>query len=97
MLNDTSVEQIVRREIDAVLLVDEDADGGPPDWTLADPLLATGLNSLMLAQLLMQLEAATGVDPFGAERSIADVRTVGDLVAAYEAALAGSPEVQRVG
>ncbi|WP_027346167.1 phosphopantetheine-binding protein [Hamadaea tsunoensis] len=93
MLNDTPVEQIVRREIDAVLLIDE----GQSDWTLADPLLATGLNSLMLAQLLMQLEATTGVDPFGEERSIADVRTVGDLVAAYEAALAGSPEVQRVG
>ncbi|MEV4412773.1 phosphopantetheine-binding protein [Catellatospora sp. NPDC049609] len=91
MLNDT-VEEIVRREIDTILL-----DEGTSEWTLADPLLATGLNSLMLAQLLIQLETATGVDPFGAERSIADVRTVGDLVAAYQAALDGTAEVQRVG
>jgi hypothetical protein len=84
MLNGTNVEQIVRREIDAVLL--DDADG--MEYTLDDPLLATGLNSLMLAQLLLQLEAVVGVDPFGADRSIADVRTIRDLIAAYEEAVA---------
>ncbi len=90
MLNDLAVEEIIRREIDAVLL----GDDGSTDWTLADPLLATGLNSLMLAQLLVQLESVTGLDPFGRERSIADVRTVGDLVAAYQAALSESAEVR---
>jgi acyl carrier protein len=93
MLNDMPVEKIVRREIDALLLNDD----GLWEWNLTDPLLAIGLNSLMLAQLLVQLESAMGVDPFGAERSIADVRTVGDLVAAYAAALADTPGVQRVG
>lgn len=93
MLNDMPVEGIVRREIDAVLLND---DATTP-WELTDPLLSTGLNSLMLAQLLIQLESVTGVDPFGTDRSIADVRTVGDLVAAYEAALDRVPEVRGVG
>lgn len=86
MLKDRKVEEIVRNEINAVLLEDE----GSLEYTLDDPLLSTGLNSLMLAQLLLQLETALGVDPFGEERSIADVRTVRDLVVAYEGAIAAA-------
>jgi acyl carrier protein len=94
MLNGPNIEQIVRREIDAVLL--DDAEG--MEYTLDDPLLATGLNSLMLAQLLVRLEAAVGVDPFDADRSIADVRTIRDLIAAYEEAVtATSAGVRGVG
>ena len=52
--------------------------------------MAVGLNSLMLADLLLRLEAETGVDAFDGDRSIADVRTVGDLAAAYEQALAAA-------
>jgi acyl carrier protein len=82
----TDVEELVRREIDAVLLNDD----GSIEYTMDDPLLTTGLNSLMLAQLLLQLESALGVDPFGDERSIADVHTIRDLVSACEAAIAAT-------
>lgn len=85
MLKETNVEEVVRREINAVLL-----DDGAGEYTPDDPVLATGLNSLMLAQLLLQLEAALGVDPFGGQRSIADVHTIRDLVVAYEEALAAA-------
>jgi acyl carrier protein len=52
-----------------------------------DSLGDLGLNSLMLAQLLIALESQFGVDPFAsAERSVADVRTIGDLVVAYDQA-----------
>ena len=84
MLSRATVEQIVRREIDAVLLDDDD----DAQYTLDDPLLTIGLNSLMLAHLLLQLESALGVDPFGEEQSITDIRTVRDLVDAYEKAVA---------
>jgi acyl carrier protein len=52
-----------------------------------DTLVDLGLNSLMLAQLLIGLESDLAVDPFGEDRSVADVRTVGDLVSAYAQAL----------
>jgi acyl carrier protein len=92
MLKATDVEEIVRREIDAVLLDDD------TEYTLDDALLGTGLNSLMLAQLLIRLETALGVDPFGEERSIVEVHTVRDLVSAYAQALAASVmEVRGVG
>ncbi len=43
-----------------------------------------GLNSLMLARLIVSLEQEFGYDPFtDGSHSIADIRTVGDLVAAY--------------
>lgn len=83
MLKESSIEEVVRQQIDAVLLED-----GGANYLPDDPLLSIGLNSLMLAQLLLQLESALGVDPFGDERSVTEVRTVGDLVAAYAAALA---------
>jgi acyl carrier protein len=86
VLKGMNVEGVVRREIDAVLLNDD----GSTEYTLDDPLLATGLNSLMLAQLLLQLEGALGVDPFGDERSIIDVHTIRDLVVAYEEAIAAT-------
>ncbi|MBW4721592.1 phosphopantetheine-binding protein [Saccharothrix obliqua] len=82
MLSEPEVESVVLREIAAVLL-----DDSGDEYLLDDPLLSTGLNSLMLAQLLLQLESAFGVDPFGDERSIAEVRTIRDLVTAYEEAL----------
>ncbi|GAB2715144.1 phosphopantetheine-binding protein [Streptomyces bullii] len=80
---DTDVREIIKREIDSVLLNDE-PDAG---YALDDPLLTAGLNSLLLAQLLLQLETALGVDPFGEERSITDVRTVRELIDVYEAAI----------
>ncbi|SDL14352.1 phosphopantetheine-binding protein [Streptomyces indicus] len=91
MLNDrthnTSVEETVRREIDSVLLNDD----GASSYSLDDPLLAAGLNSLLLAQLLLQLETALGIDPFAGDRSITDIRTVGELIAAYDEAIRTAP------
>ncbi|MEV1026095.1 phosphopantetheine-binding protein [Streptomyces sp. NPDC050264] len=85
MLKDTqapdgTAQQTILREIDNVLLNDE----GSIQYNLDDPLLTVGLNSLLLAQLLLQLEAEFGVDPFDGDRSITDVRTVRELIAAYE-------------
>lgn len=82
MLESAQVREVVEREIRAVLL----GDGDDP-IAAGDELVAVGLNSLMLADLLLRLEAETGVDAFDGDRSIADVRTVGDLAAAYEQAL----------
>ncbi|MFF3495285.1 phosphopantetheine-binding protein [Streptomyces sp. NPDC002795] len=85
MLKDTqapnsAVQRTILREIDNVLLNDE----GSIQYNIEDPLLTVGLNSLLLAQLLLQLEAELGVDPFAGDRSITDVRTVRELIAAYE-------------
>jgi hypothetical protein len=81
-LGGTEVRDRVIREIDSVLLNDE---GGT--YALDDPLLAAGLNSLLLAQLLLQLETELGVDPFAEDRSIADIRSIRELIAAYDEAI----------
>lgn len=52
-------------------------------------LFELGLNSLHLARLIINLETATGVDPF-ADGGISGVRTVGDLVTSYERALSAA-------
>jgi acyl carrier protein len=45
-----------------------------------------GLGSLDLARLVAVLEIRLGVDPFGAEANLGDMRTVGDLCLAYRRA-----------
>ncbi|OFL64963.1 MULTISPECIES: acyl carrier protein [unclassified Brevibacterium] len=43
-----------------------------------------GLNSLMLARLIVNLEQDFGRDPFSdGSHAIVDIHTVGDLIAAY--------------
>jgi acyl carrier protein len=54
-----------------------------------------GLSSLDLALLVAELEAQLGVDPFAKLVSITSVRSVGDLVRAYQQAL--FPELERGG
>jgi acyl carrier protein len=54
-----------------------------------------GLSSLDLAFLVAELEAELGVDPFAKLVSITSVRSVGDLVRAYQQAFL--PELQRGG
>jgi acyl carrier protein len=49
-----------------------------------------GLDSLDIARLIAVLELKLGVDPFASLVAITDVRTVGDLCAAYRSAR-GSP------
>lgn len=52
-----------------------------------------GFKSLDLARILAILELKLGVDPFTSNLvAITDVRTVGDLCAAYRKAIQGSPE-----
>ncbi|MFI8518806.1 phosphopantetheine-binding protein [Streptomyces sp. NPDC085481] len=80
---DVDLQEVIQREIDSVLLNDE----GGSTYALDDPLLTAGLNSLLLAQLLLQLETELGVDPFAEDRSIADIRTIRDLIAAYDEAI----------
>ncbi|AVH94571.1 MULTISPECIES: phosphopantetheine-binding protein [Streptomyces] len=88
MLNTThtdtpGLQEAITREIDGVLLNDE----GGSTYSLDDSLLTAGLNSLLLAQLLLQLETELGVDPFSEDRSITDIRTVRELIAAYDEAI----------
>jgi acyl carrier protein len=47
-----------------------------------------GMDSLMLARLIIELEDDLGVEPFrSGEASVADLRSVGDLAQVYEDAL----------
>jgi acyl carrier protein len=82
MLMQNRVAQVVEEHIRALL---EDAMEEVETISPADGLVELGLNSLMLARLIIRLEEDLGADPFAEDRHIADIRTVGDLVAAYEA------------
>ncbi|WP_419992830.1 phosphopantetheine-binding protein [Streptomyces boninensis] len=86
--DDGKVGQIVQREIDSVLLGADDAEG----YSLDDALMKIGLNSLLLAQLLLQLETELGVDPFEGDRSVSDIRTIRELVSVYEDAVRDTSE-----
>ena len=48
-----------------------------------------GLSSLQMAELVVALEMRFSVDPFSSLVPITDIRTLGDLTAAYERALQG--------
>jgi acyl carrier protein len=87
MLVKSDIQNLITREIQGLLL-DLDSDSAP--LSLDDALFELGLNSLMLAQLLIQLETELDVDPFEDEVSITDMRTVRDLVDAYERAVLAS-------
>jgi acyl carrier protein len=64
-----------------------------PPLAGAEKLSATlGLSSLDLALLVAELEAELGVDPFAKLVSITSVRSVSDLVRAYQQAF--FPELQ---
>ena len=82
MLMQNRVAQVVEEHIRALL---EDAMEEVETISPTDGLVELGLNSLKLARLIIVLEDEFGTDPFAEDRHIADVRTVGDLVAAYEA------------
>ncbi len=49
----------------------------------ADDLLSIGLSSLDLAALVAKLQRRWKIDPFLEEKTITEVRTVGDLCRAY--------------
>jgi len=87
------IESIVHGRIRAVLA---ERAGEVARLSSTDKLSATlGLSSLDLAFLVAELEAELGVDPFAKLVSITSVRSVGDLVRAYQQAL--FPELRRSG
>jgi acyl carrier protein len=81
MLN---AQESIKAEIVRLL---QNPHGETPTISLTSDLVGLGLTSLMFAELLIGLEMELGVDPFQAETSIVEMRTVGDLVDAYDAAL----------
>lgn len=87
MLELSAVPTVVRDEICALL-----SESGDEISNLADDdqLHDLGLNSLLLARLIIQLEVELGVDPFSEDVTISDTRSVGALVVAYERALTGA-------
>ena len=87
------IESIVHDKIRAVLA---ERAGEVGRLSGAEKLSATlGLSSLDLAFLVAELEAELGVDPFAKLVSITSVRSVADLVRAYQQAF--FPEFQRGG
>jgi len=83
-----AVRETIVREIRAIVAEDSEEDR---EISGDEPLHELAINSLMLARLLVQLEAEIGVDPFGdGDVAISDVRSVADLVAAYQDARAGT-------
>ena len=85
------IESIVHGRIRAVLA---ERVGEVARLSSTDKLSATlGLSSLDLALLVAELEAELGVDPFAKLVSITSVRSVDDLVRAYQQAF--FPELQR--
>jgi acyl carrier protein len=89
----TQIESVVHSRIRAVLA---ERGGKVASLSGTERLSATlGLTSLDLAFLVAELEAELGVDPFAKLVSITSVRSVADLVRAYQQAL--FPELQRGG
>jgi acyl carrier protein len=95
MLTRSEISTAVENRIREILLDDlDDLDDfdQPPATGISgtEELMALGMNSLMLARLIIQLASEFGIDPFAEEiASLADVRVVDDLVTAYERALLG--------
>jgi acyl carrier protein len=88
MLTKEEVGTVVFDNITALVqeldLEETDIPAVEPTSTFPD----LGLDSLMLARLIIELGEAFGVDPFETEEaSVADLRNVGDLVQVYENAL----------
>jgi acyl carrier protein len=89
MLEATHVRDLVHEQI-RELLLEAEVETGP--LTGEEQLHELGLTSLILARLVIQLEMELGVDPFAEDVVISDVRTVADLVGAYERACADAEE-----
>lgn len=83
MLNHMAIEAIVEQEIKTLLLESTDED---TPLTKQDQLYEIGLHSLLLARLVVQLDTTIGVEPFATGATIADIRTVGDIITVYEQA-----------
>lgn len=81
--------QAVRTEILRVL---RERGVDHPKISAQDALIATlGLSSVDVVALVPPLNATLAVDPFAGTLAVTDMRTVGDLVDAYENARSTSP------
>jgi len=79
-----------RRAVDRALTeLLEEIGAERTEFTGEDALVSLGLGSLDLAQLVAQLEADLGADPFRELVAVTDVRTVDDLKDAYIRFFAG--------
>ncbi|MGA5562211.1 acyl carrier protein [Streptomyces platensis] len=76
-----------RETVEAALLEIVNEVAGPVEHLDEDQLLVDqlGLESLHLARLVAVLEMELDIDPFSDEVPITSVRTVGDLLQAYDA------------
>ena len=81
--HDNQVRTAVLSRITDILAED---GTGPIELTGAEQLHEIGVHSMLLARLLVELEAELGVDPFADDESFVDARTVDDLITAYERA-----------
>jgi acyl carrier protein len=89
-LTRSQIETLVHDRIRALL---NERFGEPRAFSGSDKLNATlALSSLDLAFLVSDLEAELGVDPFAKLVSITSVRSVDDLVHAYQQAFFPEPE-----
>ena len=81
----SAVQAVVHQHIRAVL-----AESGTEVGIVRghQTLYELGVTSLHLAQLIIQLRADLGVDPYAEDESAFDARTVAAVVALYEQALA---------
>ena len=87
------IESAIHDRIRAILA---DRAGQVGRLSGTEKLSATlGLSSLDLAFLVAELESELGVDPFAKLVSITSIRSVGDLVRAYQQAF--FPELKRSG
>lgn len=71
---------VVRQQIDELLIESRSLTG-------AEQLHELGITSLLLARLVVHLEQELGIDPFEEDVAISDVRSVDDLIAAYDRSL----------
>jgi acyl carrier protein len=81
MLEESDIRNLVGEEIAELL-----GEPGPGALDSGKTLHELGISSLMLARLIISLEAKTGADPFAEDVPIADVRSVDDLIRAYSRA-----------
>ncbi|WP_251076510.1 hypothetical protein OG422_00735 [Streptomyces sp. NBC_01525] len=68
----------------------KDAEFDPVSFTGAERITDIGFTSLLLARLIIQLEAALGADPFEERYVVSDIRTVDELIDAYRQTLQAS-------
>jgi acyl carrier protein len=87
LFNESEIFEMIQVEVDLIF----EERGLPKRQLSSDNRLNADLtlSSLDLARLCSSLELQTGVDPFQEFVSVTSIRTVGDLVNAYQMCLAG--------